>query len=85
MGWPRAPRDGFIRGGGLACGNIKHRGIKAATEELRLVLGASGTPIWIVEGKHASPNTRGEDACELHEVNVNKHVALLLNDSRRIP
>ena len=82
MGWPRAPRDGFIRGGGLACGSIKHRGIKGATEELRLVLRASGTPTWIVAGEHASPNARARDSHELHEVNVKKHVALLLNYSQ---
>ena len=37
-GWPRTPRDGFIRGGGLACCHIKHVGIKPANEELRLVV-----------------------------------------------
>ncbi len=88
VGWPRAPRDGFIRGGGLACGNIHHRGIKSATEELRLVLNANDTPIWIVEGKRASRNHPGErpheihglhESHEFHEANVKKHVALLLN------
>jgi hypothetical protein len=82
VGWPRAPRDGFIRGGGLACGNIKHRGIKAATEELRLVLGSSGTPTWIVEGKHAvrnDPRERPHELQAFHEANAKKHVALLLH------
>src|SRR5687768_13921498 len=32
VGWPRTPSDGFIRGGGLACANIKHLGIKSASE-----------------------------------------------------
>lgn len=32
VGWPRTPRDGFIRGGGLACGNIKHLGINLQTK-----------------------------------------------------
>jgi hypothetical protein len=71
IGWPRAPRDGFIRGGGLACGNIKHRGIKSASEELRLVLRADGTPIWIAEGQH-------EVHLELHEQDIKKHIAILL-------
>lgn len=75
VGWPRAPRDGFIRGGGLACGNIKHRGIKSADEELRLVLSARGTPSWIMEGKRASH-------LELHEGDIKTHIALLLDDSR---
>ncbi|MEP6568748.1 MAG: hypothetical protein ABJC10_03155 [Acidobacteriota bacterium] len=75
IGWPRTPRDGFIRGGGLACGNIKHVGIKPANEELRLVLNATSTPSWIVTGKH-------EDPRELHELNLKDHLAILLDDSR---
>ncbi len=78
VGWPRAPRDGFIRGGGLACGNVKHRGIKSANEELRLVLSPSGIPSWIVEGKRGTPI----EAHEFHEANVRKHIAVLLDDSR---
>ncbi len=75
VGWPRTPRDGFIRGGGLACGQIKHLGIKPANNELRLVLNASGTPVWIVIGKTDEP-------FELHESNVKEHLAILLDDSR---
>lgn len=78
VGWPRTPRDGFIRGGGLACGHIKHVGIKPANEELRLILDAAGTPSWIVIEKHGS---HGESR-ELHERDVNAHV-LILVDSRR--
>ena len=33
VGWPRLPHDGFIRGGGLACSNIKHLGIKSAQKK----------------------------------------------------
>jgi hypothetical protein len=78
VGWPRTPRDGFIRGGGLACGNIKHVGITPANEELRLVLDTGGTPRWIVMGK---PGSHAE-ARELHEANVKDHLAILLDDSR---
>jgi hypothetical protein len=78
IGWPRAPRDGFIRGGGLACGYIKHLGIKPANEELRLVLSPSATPGWIVQGK---PEARSE-SYELHEAHVRNHIAILLSDSR---
>jgi hypothetical protein len=77
-GWPRAPRDGFIRGGGLACGNIKHRGIKSANEELRLVLNSSGAPSWLVEGKHGT----AAETHELHEADVRNHIAILLAGSR---
>ena len=78
VGWPRTPRDGFIRGGGLACANIKHVGIKAANEELRLAMGNTGTPNWIMIGKHGSqPEPR-----EFHEANVGQHLSLLLDDYR---
>ena len=79
VGWPRLPRDGFIRGGGLACSLIKHLGIKRANEELRLVLKSNGAPCWVSQGKHESP----VEAQELHEANVKKHIAILLDDSRK--
>lgn len=78
VGWPRTPRDGFIRGGGLACGNIKHLGIQPANEELRLIVKSNGTPNWMVQVKHGPPR-------ELHETNVKDHLAILLNDSRNPP
>lgn len=78
VGWPRTPSDGFIRGGGLACANIKHVGIKAANEELRLAVDNNGTPRWIMIGKHSfRPEPR-----EFHEANVSQHLSLLLDDSR---
>jgi hypothetical protein len=76
VGWPRTPSDGFIRGGGLACGNIKHVGIKSASEALLLKLSPSGAPRWIVQGK------RGPRS-EIHEANVRNHIAILLDDARR--
>ncbi len=76
VGWPRLPRDGFIRGGGLACSNIKHLGIKPANEELRLILSSHGVPRWVVQGKHGRP-------IELHESNVRNHIAILLDDLRK--
>ncbi len=79
VGWPRTPRDGFIRGGGLACGNIKHVGIKPANKELRLVLDAAGTPCWFVIEKHGSRRH------ELHETNVRDHLAILVDDLRNPP
>lgn len=45
-GWPRVPRDGFVRGGGLACANIRHLGIRKAGQELLLTKASNGTPIW---------------------------------------
>ncbi|HSS19903.1 MAG TPA: hypothetical protein VLL54_07505 [Pyrinomonadaceae bacterium] len=78
VGWPRTPRDGFIRGGGLACGNIKHVGIKKAGEELRLVVDVSGTPCWIVSARH----TAHVAPHDLQESHIKKHLALLLDDTR---
>jgi hypothetical protein len=78
VGWPRTPRDGFIQGGGLACGHIKHVGIKPANEELRLILDDAGTPSWIMIDPHGS---HGESR-ELHERDIKVHVKILLNDSR---
>jgi len=75
-GWPRTPRDGFIRGGGLACANIKHLGIKSESEELRLVLNPGGTRVWIARG-----GKRGARS-EIHEADVRNHIAVLLDDSR---
>ena len=45
-GWPRAPRDGVVRGGGLAAANIRHLGIRKANEELLLARARSGAPTW---------------------------------------
>jgi len=84
VGWPRTPRDGFIRGGGLACGNIRHVGIKPANEELRLVLDVAGTPTWMVMkggGTHTGPSEL-RNLPKLHEANVKKHVSILVDDSR---
>ncbi len=78
VGWPRTPSDGFIRGGGLACANIKHLGIKSASEQLRLVLDLSGVPRWNAQGHTAKPY-------EIHESNIRKHVAILVSDSQNQP
>ena len=47
-GWPRAPRDGVVRGNGLACANIKHLGRPRLTVELLLVSSAKGSPQWLI-------------------------------------
>ena len=85
VGWPRTPRDGFIRGGGLACGHIKHVGIKPANEELRLILDTKGTPTWIVMKGHGAHDVASElrHRPKLHEANVKKHISILLDDLRR--
>lgn len=69
-GWPRTPLDGVVRGGGLASANIRHLGIKSASEVLRLVQSPQGAPSW-VKGEKA-------EQAELHEKNLRKHIATLL-------
>src|ERR1044071_1804995 len=62
-GWPRAPRDGFVRGGGLACANIRHLGIRTANEDLLLTKSHNGAPAWKSSAsKHA-----------LHEADMLRH------------
>lgn len=47
-GWPRTPGDGFVRGGGLACANIKHFGRPRANVELLLKSVTKETPHWLL-------------------------------------
>ena len=72
-GWPRTPRDGFVRGGGLACANIRHMGIRSANEELLLAKSSTGAPAWkSVDSKRAF--VRASD--------VRRHIAILLDQRR---
>lgn len=75
VGWPRTPRDGFIRGGGLASGHINHLGMKHVSQQLRLLLSPSGSPQWIAYAKSGQHG-------ELHEADVRRHVSILLDDKR---
>ena len=70
-GWPRVPRDGIVRGGGLACANIRHMGIRAASEELLLARTSSGAPGW-----KSTTNNRSH----LHESDIHRHIAILLDN-----
>jgi hypothetical protein len=75
VGWPRLPAHGFIRGGGIAVGRLRHVGIKSASELIRLVTSPEGTPRWIVE------NNR-QPVAEIREANIRHHIAILLDNSR---
>jgi hypothetical protein len=74
VGWPRLPKDGFIRGGGIALGRLRHLGIKSASDEIRLVTSPAGSPRWVVENK--STDT------EIREANIRQHLGILLDSSR---
>jgi hypothetical protein len=68
-GWPRTPRDGVVRGGGLAAANIRHLGIKAANEQLLLARSNTGAPAWkSIEKKHL-----------LLEADLRRHLKILLD------
>jgi hypothetical protein len=67
-GWPRVPRDGVVRGGGLACANIRHLGIRAANEELLLMKSAKGNPAW---RSHKHPS--------VHQSHLRHHLDILLD------
>lgn len=75
-GWPRAPRDGVVRGNGLARARVSHFGDRAAGEELLLVRSADGTPCWLaLEGEEAyAPSSRQS----FSEARARAHVARLL-------
>jgi len=70
-GWPRVPRDGVVRGGGLACANIRHLGLKTANEELLLTKSHNGAPVW-KSLKHPT----------LHASHMQRHIAILLDQHR---
>jgi len=69
-GWPRTPRDGFIRGGGLACASVRHLGITRASRQLLLVKTHTGVPEWkVVE----------ESKSHLDEAAVRAHLEILVD------
>ena len=72
-GWPRVPRDGIVHGGGLACANIRHLGLRAASEELLLAKTNNGTPNWKSKTKHR-PHLKQSD--------IHHHISVLLDRAR---
>jgi hypothetical protein len=68
-GWPRTPRDGIVRGGGLAAANIRHLGIKSANEGLLLAKSHTGAPAW----KSIEKNYF------LLEAHIRRHLVLLID------
>lgn len=69
-GWPRAPRDGIVRGGGLASARIRHFGQPKSDEELLLVYVQDRRPRWMVLEK-------GGARVPLLEERVGRHVSKL--------
>ena len=75
-GWPRTPSDGFVRGGGLACARIRHRGRKSVDEELMLVR-SEDAPRWMVIDKKTDRKS------ELLEAGIQKHLNKMLAENYR--
>ncbi|MGB7926336.1 MAG: hypothetical protein WCF57_24055 [Pyrinomonadaceae bacterium] len=66
-GWPRKPADGFIRGGGLAGGRVRHFGNAAADEELLLIRSESdAAPQWFVLERNGTRSKFLEERARRH-------------------
>ncbi|MBD0370886.1 MAG: hypothetical protein ICV60_08635 [Pyrinomonadaceae bacterium] len=70
-GWPRAPRDGIVRGGGLASARIRHFGRPKEGEELLLVYTEDNRPHWFVL-------IQGGTRIRLLEERVRHHISKLI-------
>jgi hypothetical protein len=69
-GWPRAPRDGVVRGGGLASALVGHFGNRRADEELLLVPAETETARWFVIEKTGARAELREERLRLHVVRL---------------
>jgi hypothetical protein len=70
-GWPRTPRDGIVRGNGLACANLKHLGRAGRDAHLLLARSSSGAPQWLII-------ERTESRTPLSEDHLRDHISALL-------
>ena len=65
-GWPRAPRDGIVRGGGLASAQVGHLGNARAGEELLLRPSPDGDARWFVLERTGARSELAEERLRLH-------------------
>lgn len=70
-GWPRAPRDGIVRGGGLASATIAHFGDARAGAELLLLPDAQTEARWFIIEKTGLRT-------ELQPAHLRRHLSRLL-------
>jgi hypothetical protein len=73
-GWPRAPGDGIVRGGGLAYARLRHFGNRKADEDLLLVHSQNSTPHWFALDLQTGARTQ-----EILEARVRQHLHKLLS------
>ncbi len=66
-GGPRPPRDGIVRGGGLACARVTHFGDERAGEEYLLAPSADDEiPRWLILEPTGARSPLTEDRCRRH-------------------
>jgi hypothetical protein len=65
-GWPRTPRDGFIRGVGFACANIRHVGRPHLNDELLLTKSVASAPEWTILKKNGERAVLTKDRIASH-------------------
>jgi hypothetical protein len=73
-GWPRTPRDGIVRGNGLACANLIHLGRPRRNAQLLLTRSASGVPQWLII-------ERTDTRTALSEDHLREHISVLLAEN----
>jgi hypothetical protein len=71
-GWPRAPRDGIVRRGGLASALVSHFGDSRAGEELLLLKAGETDALWFIVEQTGART-------ELLEERIRRHVKRLLD------
>lgn len=75
-GWPRSPRDGVVRGNGLARARVSHFGDRGAGEELLLARCDDGTPCWLALANDEANAANSRQS--FTEARARAHVARLL-------
>jgi hypothetical protein len=78
-GWPRTPRDGIVRGGGLATARISHFGRRRDDDELILVQNAESGAATTAPPRWFILDTDGARRAIFEEARVGQHVAKLLH------
>ena len=78
-GWPRTPRDGIVRGGGLATARISHFGRRRDDDELILIQNAGSDATTLAPPRWFVLDTSGARRALFEEARVHQHVALLLH------
>ena len=71
-GWPRSPRDGIVRGGGLAAARAGHFGDRKADEEFLLIPSGLEEARWLVIDKTGARNDLVEERLRAHVVRLLK-------------